>query len=93
MKRRGATLEHAQPQRARAELDSDSLSTLRRFIALAHYASVGGPGHSNCLLCQEAIRERARLTETSLVRLAPKVARAARGTRTQGRGRKGRESR
>ena len=34
MKRRGATLEHAQPQRARAELDSDSLSTLRRFIAL-----------------------------------------------------------
>ena len=60
MKRRGAALEHAQPQRARAVLDSEGLSALRRVIALAHYASVGGPGHSNCLLCQEAIRERAR---------------------------------
>ena len=52
MKRRGAALEHAQPQRARAVLDSEGLSALRRVIALAHYASVGGPGHSNCLLCQ-----------------------------------------
>ena len=60
MKRHGATLEHAQPQRARAGFDSDTLSALRRVLALAHYASVGGPGHSNCLLCQEAIRERAR---------------------------------
>ena len=41
MKRHGATLEHAQPQRARAEFDSDSLSALRRVLALAHYASVG----------------------------------------------------
>ena len=44
MKRRGVTLEHAQPQRARAELDSDSLSTLWRFIALAHYAKFGRNG-------------------------------------------------
>ena len=43
MKRHGATLEHAQPQRARAGFDSDTLSALRRVLALAHYASVGGP--------------------------------------------------
>ena len=60
MKRRGPTFEHALGRPRARVLDSESLSALRRFIALAHYASVGGPGHSNCLLCQEAIRERAR---------------------------------
>ena len=60
MKRRGPAFEHALGRQRARVLDSESLSALRRFIALAHYASVGGPGHSNCLLCQEAIRERAR---------------------------------
>ena len=54
MKRREPALEHALGRPRARVLDSESLSALRRFIALAHYASVGGPARPVRRFCQHA---------------------------------------